>query len=197
MHTVTAHGGGELIAMLQSIPRLQSRLSALPSPLRSAALQTRLSALPSLPCMSVRLFSGRMRGRHMRPRARARRCCRRGTQAHTSSGCAGQARAMGAHRGPTISAPRGARAQSPWRLKLACLLPSKFTEINPNSEDIGPRQKFRGAPEFLASTSRLSDFSSCGLMWTILRNVLLVLEVRYRIHSRSICVLILVHRRAY
>ena len=39
MHTVTAHGGGELIATLQSIPRLQSRLSALPSPLRSAALE--------------------------------------------------------------------------------------------------------------------------------------------------------------
>ena len=110
MHTVTAHGGGELIATLQSIPRLRSRLSALPPPLRSAALQTRLSALPSLPCISVRLFSGRMRGRHMRPRARARRCCRRGTQAHTSSGCAGQARAMGAHRGPTIGATRGASA---------------------------------------------------------------------------------------
>ena len=107
-----------LVAALRPAPRLRSRLSALPPPLRSAALQTRLSALPSLPCISVRLFSGRMRGRHMRPRARARRRCRRGThnlwprRSGTRDGCAPLRR----------PAPRGARAHSPWRLKLACLL---------------------------------------------------------------------------
>ena len=55
---------------------------------------------------------------HAAARARARRRCRRGThnlwprRSGARDGCAPLRR----------SAPRGARAQSPWRLKLACLL---------------------------------------------------------------------------
>ena len=111
-------------------PQLRSRLSALPPPLRSAALPTRLSALPSLPCMSVRLFSGRMRGRHMRPRARsarARRRCRRGTHNLWLKPLAAPVRRpRWVRAAPTIGATRGASAvaMAVETCLLACLLPS-------------------------------------------------------------------------
>ena len=121
MHTVTAHGGGELIATLQSIPRLRSRLSALPPPLRSAALPTRLSALPSLPCMSVRLFFGAHAGA---PHAAARTRAEALPTGDTQPLAAPVRRARWVRAAPTIGATRGASAvaMAVETCLLACLL---------------------------------------------------------------------------